>query len=100
MQSRYPHNYTYPVKYEGPSQQSFQEMQSSQGTQDRLTAYGTAELFRKSVETARLKFQQSLAGSEKVHEAIKPNLTIDLKRREISELRDEVVDILKKDVER
>ena len=98
--SRYPSNYKYPVKYEGPSQQSFQEKQSSQESQLVLKQYGATELFRESVETARLGIQQSLAGSEKVGEAVRPKLTIDLSHKDIESIPDEIVDLMKKDVER
>ena len=44
--------------------------------------------------------QQSLAGSERVGEAVKLKLTIDLGRQHIENLPDDVVPIFKRDVER
>lgn len=52
------------------------------------------------METARLGIQQSLAGNEKVGDAVKPKLTIDLSHRSIDRVTEEVVEILKVDVER
>lgn len=72
-------------------------MQSSQG---KWTEYETIELFRESVETARLGIQQSLAGSEKVGEAVKPKLTIDLSHRELQLMPEDVAEMMKTDVER
>lgn len=82
------------MQYEGPSQKSFEEMQPVVPQSD------AADLFRGAVETARLGIQQSLAGSEKVGEAVKPKLTIDLSHRFLEGIPDEVVEILKRDVER
>ena len=62
--------------------------------------YDTTNLFRDAVESARLGIQQSLAGSERVGEAVKPKLTIVLSHKSIEAIRDEVVDIVKRDVER
>ena len=58
------------------------------------------EIFQEAVENARRGIQQSLAGSEKVGEAVNLKLTIDLSRRSLEGLPDEVVDIVKRDVER
>lgn len=65
-----------------------------------VSCYDAADLFREAVETARHGIQQSFAGSEKVGEAVKPKLTIDLSHKSIEELPDEIADILKRDVER
>lgn len=96
--SRYSSNYTYPVRYEGPSRESIQEMPPVLSRQDAI------DLFLESVETARAMarfgIQQSLAGSEKVGEAVKLKLTIDLSHKSIEIMPDEIVDILKRDVER
>lgn len=83
------------MQYEGPLQKSFEEMPPVVSRYD-----ATTDLFRDAVETARLGIQQSLAGSERVGEAVKPKLTIDLSHKSIEGIRDEVVDILKRDVER
>lgn len=58
-------------------------------------------LFREAVESARLGIQQSLAGSDKdkVGEAIRAKLTVDLSHRSIEDMPEEIVDIVKRDVE-
>lgn len=58
-------------------------------------------LFHEAVESARLGIQQSLAGSDKdkVGEAIRAKLTVDLSHRSIEYMPEEIVDIVKRDVE-
>lgn len=58
-------------------------------------------LFREAVESTRLGIQQSLAGSDKVKvgEAIRAKLTVDLSHRSIEDMPEEIVDIVKRDVE-
>lgn len=58
-------------------------------------------LFREAVESAHLGIQQSLAGSDKdkVGEAIRAKLTVDLSHRSIEGMPEEIVDIVKRDVE-
>lgn len=53
------------------------------------------------MESARLGIQQSLAGSDKdkVGEAIRAKLTVDLSHRSIEDMPEEIVDIVKRDVE-
>ena len=92
--SRYPYDYDYPVRYEGPNPESFQQMEPT------LARSETLSLIQKAVDTARAGMQQSLAGSERVGEAVKLKLTIDLGHQGIEMLPDEVVHILKRDVER
>lgn len=90
----YSSNYPYPVRYEGPSRESsFQEMPSI------LSPEAALDLFRDAVEMARLG-QQSLAGSERVGEAVKLKLTIDLSHKSIEQIPSEIVELLKRDVER
>lgn len=52
------------------------------------------------MEAARFGIQRSLAGNEKVGDAVKPKLTIDLSHQSIDRVPEEVVEILKVDVER
>ncbi len=59
----------------------------------------TIELFRNAVETARQGIQQSLAGSERVVEAVNPKLTVDLSHQYIEKIPEAVVDILKPGVQ-
>ncbi len=90
---RYPADYDYPVRYQGPSRESFEHME------DGLSRLETIELFRDAVETARQGIQQSLAGSERVVEAVNPKLTVDLSHQYIEKIPEAVVDILKPDVQ-
>lgn len=82
------------MQYEGSIQTSLEE------TLPAVSRYDTTDLFRDAVKTARLRIQQSLVGSERVGEAVRPKLTIDLSHKSIESIPDEVVDLLKKDVER
>ena len=61
---------------------------------------GVIAIFEEAVENARRGIAQSLAGSEKVGEAVNLKLTIDLSRRSLEGLPNEVVDIVKREVER
>ena len=90
---RYPPDYDYPVRYQGPSQESFAQEEEA------LSGPETVELFRNAVETARQGIQQSLAGSERVVEAVDPKLTVDLSHQYIEKIPEEVVDILKPGVQ-
>lgn len=65
-----------------------------------LSRQAAFELFRNSVENAQFRIQQSLAGSERVGDAVKLKLTIDLSHQSIENMSDQIVDILKRDVER
>ena len=82
-----------PMSYEGPSQETFEQMESS------LSGPETVAVFRNAVETARQAIQQSLAGSEKVVEAVNPKLTVDLSHHGIERIPEAVVDILKPGVQ-
>lgn len=66
-----------------------------------LSGVEAVGLFREAVESARLGIQQSLAGSDKdkVGEAIRAKLTVDLSHRSIEDMPEEIVDIVKRDVE-
>jgi hypothetical protein len=57
-------------------------------------------IFQEAVEAARYGIQRSLAGNEKVGEAVRPKLTIDLSHQSIERVSEEVVEIIKVDVER
>ena len=77
------------------SQQSFLDIEPSREVTDPV------ELFRETVQAERAKTEERdrLEGKA-LGEAIKQTLTIDLSRRSIHELPDEVIDIIKADVER
>ena len=65
-----------------------------------LTTRESVELFQETVETAKQGIQQSLAGTGKAGEALRPKLTVDLKSRNLGQIPSEVVTIIKQDVER
>ena len=60
----------------------------------------TTELFRSKVEDARQDTEHALAGNEDVSEAVRPKLTLDLGHSKIARLPENVVDIIKAEVER
>ena len=64
-----------------------------------LSGPDTVTLFRNAVEAARQGIQQSLAGSERVVEAVNPKLTVDLSHHGIDRIPEAVVDILKPGVQ-
>jgi hypothetical protein len=68
--------------------------------QEAVPSSDTLDIFQEAVEVARFGIQRSLAGNEKVGEAVKPKLTIDLSHQSIERVPEEVVEILKVDVER
>ncbi|KAI9872684.1 MAG: RAM signaling network component, partial [Pleopsidium flavum] len=91
---RYSENYTYPVRYEGPSQESFKQMEPSLGPAEVI------DLARSAVENGRQETKRSLAGTEGVSEAVELKLTIDLGHQNIQDIPKEVVSIIKDEVAR
>ena len=91
---RYSENYTYPVRYEGPSQESFEHMEPSRSYADVI------DLARSAVESGREETQRSLAGTEGVSEAVELKLTIDLGHQHIQDIPSEVVSVIKDEVAR
>ena len=69
-----------------------------------LTTRESVELFQeahdKAVDEARSTLQQSLTGGENAGEAVKPKVTLDLRKRNLSQIPKEVVAIIGQDVER
>ena len=65
-----------------------------------LSLEETTELFRSKVEDARQDTEHALAGNEDVSEAVRPKLTLDLGHSKIARLPENVVDIIKAEVER
>lgn len=65
-----------------------------------LSHEDTIELARHAVESGIQDTKRSLAGSEAVTDVVKPKLTIDLGHSHISRIPDQVVDIIKDEVER
>lgn len=83
-----------PLRHEDSTQESFLN-----------TAHDSAEqsvvgVFQNAVDAARCTTEQSFAGSEKVGEAVNLKLTIDLTDRAITKIPGEVIDIIKREVER
>ncbi|KAL9073224.1 MAG: hypothetical protein Q9161_003056 [Pseudevernia consocians] len=69
-----------------------------------LTTRESVELFQdahdKAVDEAHSTLQQSLTGVENAGETVKPKLTLDLRKRNLSQIPKEVVAIIGQDVER
>lgn len=65
-----------------------------------LTHEETIELARRAVESGIQDTKRSLAGSEAVTDVVKPKLTIDLGHSHIVRIPEQVVDIIKDEVER
>ena len=69
-----------------------------------LTTRESVELFQdahdKAVDEAHSTLQQSLTGVENASETVKPKLTLDLRKRNLSQIPKEVVAIIGQDVER
>jgi hypothetical protein len=66
---------------------------------DSLSAEKTIELFKQKVKDAQQDTQNALAGSEDVREVVRPKLTLDLGHKNITRLPEEVVDLIKSEVE-
>lgn len=77
------------------SQQSFLDIDPPRNSKDPV------EIFREAVQAQRdtIAERDRLEGKG-LSEAVKQTLTVDLSRRSINELPEEVVDIIKADVER
>lgn len=65
-----------------------------------LTTENAVALTRNVVEATRQEMRQTLRGTEGVGEALKLSLTIDLSRRGFNSMPEEMIQILKQDVER
>lgn len=98
----YPSEYDYSTTSVGPSQESLsrEKVEKVSG----LTTRESVELFQeahdKAVDEAHSTLQQSLTGVENAGEAVKPKLTLDLRKRSLSQIPKEVVAIIGQDVER
>lgn len=60
----------------------------------------TVELFDSAVNQARNSIEESIIKSEKLEKDVRPSLTVDLNRRNLEVLPGEIVQILKRNVER
>ena len=69
-----------------------------------LTTRESVELFQeahdKAIDEAHSTLQQSSTGGENVGGAVKPKVTLDLRKRNLSQIPKEVVAIIGQDVER
>ncbi|KAL8827669.1 MAG: hypothetical protein Q9191_003045 [Dirinaria sp. TL-2023a] len=93
----------YPGHYNGSDPQVRYEESSQEPTLELppiVKGVRVIEIFQEAVENARRGIAQSLAGSEKVGEAVNLKLTVDLSRRSLEGVPNEVVEIVKRDVER
>ena len=93
----YPSDYDYPPRYGGLSQDSNQEKPV---TSAGLTTRESVELFQEAVDAARDDQRKSLTGIDTTNDALKPKLTVDLRRCGLSSIPKEVIAIIKQDVER
>ena len=84
----------YLFKNEDPSPKSFAMSDPT------LPGPEVYNLVQNTVKESRLSMQKTLAGGEPLRDAVKLKLTIDLGRRKIQTLPDEVFDLLRQDVER
>lgn len=98
---RYPSEHDSSMASMGPPQESFRERPDQLSG---LTTRESVELFQeahdKAVDEAQSTLQQSLAGAENAGETVKPKLTLDLRKRNLSQIPKEVVAIIGQDVER
>ncbi|KAI9815022.1 MAG: RAM signaling network component [Pycnora praestabilis] len=90
----YPPDYDYQVRYVGPPQQSMYEVPPSISPAHVLT------LVQEAIEAAREETQHSAPGTNDLNGDLKPGLTIDLGHRNIQRIPEEVVNIIKDDIER
>ena len=57
-------------------------------------------VFQTAVDAARRSMEQSLAGGERIGDAVDLKLTLDLSNQSLRNIPDEVVEIIRRDVER
>ena len=93
----YPSDYDYSTKYGGLSHDSNQEKPA---TSAGLTTRESIELFQEAVDAAHDEHRKTLTGIDTSSDALKPKLTVDLRRRGLSSIPKEAVAIIKQDVER
>ncbi len=93
----YPPDYDYSAKYGGLSQDSYPEKPATSAA---LTTRESVELFQEAVDAAHDDHRKTLTGNDTPTDALKPKLTVDLRRRGLSSIPKEVIAIIKQDVER
>lgn len=94
MQSSHVGEFDYPTGHGELSQDLYLDLPST------AAGYGAVGIFTEAVEKARQGIKQNLVGSGEVSETVNLKLSIDLKSKGLEDLPDEVVDIVKRDVER
>ena len=98
---RYPSEYDFSMIFTASSQESFRERPDKTSG---LTTRESVELFQEAhdnaVGEAHSTLKQSLTGGEDAGETVKPKLTLDLRKRNLSQIPKEVVAIIGQDVER
>ena len=67
---------------------------------DWLEKEQTTELFKRAIEDARQETCNALAAGREISDIVKPKLTIDLGHSRITRITDEVINLIKNDVER
>ncbi|MCJ1244387.1 RAM signaling network component [Trapelia coarctata] len=101
--STYPNDNDYASSQDGQSTDPSPDVQEhieEHIEEQTLTPEEAIKLTRNVVEATRQEMRQTLRGTEEVGEALKLSLTIDLSRRGVNEIPEEMVEILKQDVER
>lgn len=96
----YSSDYGNTASQNGFSQDSSLEERPNTSTVSALTTRESVELFHEAMATARGDYHKTAIGSDTASEALKSKLTVDLRRRGLSQLPKEVISIIKQDVER
>ncbi|KAI9710200.1 MAG: hypothetical protein M1812_007472 [Candelaria pacifica] len=92
---RYPPDHTYPVRYVGPTQQSISQIPPS------ISANQVIALAQQAVAAARQEeTQRSVNDAGNMNASLRPGLTIDLGHKNIQRIPEEVVYIIKDEIER
>ncbi|KAI9828578.1 MAG: hypothetical protein M1819_006570 [Sarea resinae] len=91
--ANHPNNHNH-IRYNGLSQQTMQQPPPSLDEND------VVELFRSATDAARQETQRPVADAGGTNGNLRPGLTIDLGHKQIQRIPDEVIDIIKDEIER
>lgn len=94
----YSSDYSITVKQNGISQNSSIEEKPS--TDAPLTARQSVDIFQEAVHTAHDEYEKTAIPNDITGDALQAKLTVDLRRRGLTQLPREVIAIIKQDVER
>ena len=83
-----------------PDQISRAQQVRTEGKEKYLTAEETLEKAREEVEKARQKIREALSGSDGLSDVAKSTLTVDLGHKTIARIPEDLVELIKDDVER